>query len=247
MLPTSADVVIVGGGVMGASLAYHLALRGQKGVVLLERNELFGQGATGKCAGGIRHQFGTEINIRLSLASIGMLERFSSELNQDIGLRWPGYLFLLTGDEDVRAFEHNVALQHRLGVMTQWLSPAEIRERAPLLQLDDVLGGTFFRHDGLADPNSVVSGYARKARELGATLLTQVEVNGFYASEHHVQTVRTTAGDIQPGAVVNAAGPQAASIGNMLGLRLPIVPLRRQMLVTTPLPDVPQDFPFVID
>src|SRR5262245_66556531 len=122
MLPTSADVVIVGGGVMGASLAYHLALRGQKGVVLLERNEVFGQGATGKCAGGVRHQFGTEINIRLSIESIRMLERFEDELGQPIGLKQCGYLFLLTAAEDVAAFQVNVSLQHRLGVLHEWLS-----------------------------------------------------------------------------------------------------------------------------
>jgi sarcosine oxidase, subunit beta len=246
-LPRSAEVVIVGGGVMGASLAYHLALRGQHDVLVLERNELFGQGATGKCAGGIRHQFASELNIRLSQASIPMLERFSFELGQDVGLHWPGYLFLLTRPEDVHAFQQNVALQHRLGVATQWLSAAEARARLPLLRLDDVLAATFYDHDGLADPNSVVSGYVRKARELGATLLGDVHVTGFDATGRVVGTVRTSAGEIHAGAVVNAAGPQAAAVGHMLGLDLPIVPLRRQMLVTTPLPEVRPDFPFVID
>src|SRR6202165_2875677 len=118
-LPAKSDVVIVGGGVMGTSIAYHLAARGLRDVVLLERSELFGQGATGKCAGGVRHQFASEINIRLSIESIRMLERFEAEPGHAIGLRQCGYLFLLTRAEDVAAFRANVALQHRLGVMTQ--------------------------------------------------------------------------------------------------------------------------------
>ena len=124
---------------MGASAAYHLALKGCKKVVLLERNSLFGQEATGKCAGGIRYQFATEINIRLSLLSLPMLDRFEEELGQAIDLRRCGYLFLLTREEDVKAFRANVALQHRLGVMTEWLTGDEARSRLPLMRLGDVL------------------------------------------------------------------------------------------------------------
>src|SRR2546421_1050156 len=120
-LPRRASVVIVGGGVMGVSAAYHLACRGETDVLLLERSDLLGQGATGKCAGGVRHQFGTEINIRLSIASVRMLERFETEPGQAIGLQQCGYLLVLTRAEDVAAFERNVALQRQLGVMTEWL------------------------------------------------------------------------------------------------------------------------------
>src|SRR5438128_2720670 len=122
VLPKHASVVIVGGGVMGASTAYHLARRGQSDVLLLERADLFGQGATGKCAGGIRHQFGSEINVRLSVESIRMLEAFETELSQPIALNFCGYLFSLTARADVAQFRRNVELQHRLGVMTTWLS-----------------------------------------------------------------------------------------------------------------------------
>jgi sarcosine oxidase subunit beta len=216
-------------------------------VLVLERQRLFGQGATGKCAGGIRHQFGSEINIRLSLASIRMLEAFAAELGQDIGLRQCGYLFLLTREQDVQAFRENVALQHRLGVGTEWLDGQEVRRRLPSLHLDDVLGGTFYGRDGLCDPSGVVSGYVSAARRLGARLVTEVEVTGLDTRGEHVTCVRTSAGEIATGAVVNAAGPFAAHVGRMLGLELPIQPLRRQMLVTTPLPEVPPDFPFVID
>lgn len=246
-LPRSAAVVIVGGGVMGASLAYHLAQRGQSDVLVLERGQVFGQGATGKCAGGVRHQFGSEINVRLSIKSIGMLERFEAELGQAIGLKQYGYLFLLTRAADVAAFEQNVVLQRGLGVQTEWLSPSAVAARIPLVRTDDVLGATFYGRDGLCDPNSVVSGYVSAARRLGATLLTDVEVTGFTLEGTRILGVQTSQGSVAADAVVNAAGPQAALVGRMLGLDLPIWPLRRQMLVTTALPEVPPDFPFVID
>jgi len=132
-LPSTTEVLIIGGGVMGVSTAYHLALRGVKDIVLLERGPFFGQGATGKCAGGIRHQFATEVNIRLSLASLKMLSNFEAETGQAIDLRWCGYLFLLTREEDVAAFHRNVALQRSLGVMTEWLTGDEARRRIPLI------------------------------------------------------------------------------------------------------------------
>ena len=246
-LPKHADVVIVGGGVMGASVAYHLAVRGQRDVLLLERDDLFGQGATGKCAGGIRFQFGSEINVRLSLHSIPMLERFEAELDQPIGLHQCGYLFVLTRAEDVQAFRRNVAMQRQLGVATEWLEPDEVRSRLPLLQLEDALGGTFYARDGLCDPSSVVNGYIRAARHLGTKCLTNIEVTGMEVRQDRITRVLTASGAIETQAVVNAAGPFARDVGRMLGVDLPIVPVRRQMLVTTPLPQVPPDFPFVID
>src|SRR5512136_266004 len=118
-LPKTAEVVVVGGGVMGASTAYHLARKGSRNIVVLERDSMFGLEATGKCAGGIRYQFATEINIRLSQLSLPMLDRFEEELGQAIDLRPCGYLFLLTREEDIRSFRANVALQRRLGVMTE--------------------------------------------------------------------------------------------------------------------------------
>src|SRR5262249_49944826 len=136
-VPSRAEVVVVGGGVMGASVAYHLAARGRHGVVLLERGRGFGEGATGKCAGGVRHQFASEINVRLSIESIRMLERFEDELGQAIGLRQCGYLFLLRRTEDVASFEASVAMQRGLGVMTEWLTADEVARRLPLMRTED--------------------------------------------------------------------------------------------------------------
>jgi sarcosine oxidase subunit beta len=246
-LPKNADAVIVGGGVMGASTAYHLALKGCKNVVLVERDPLFGQEATGKCAGGIRYQFATEINIRLSLLSLPMLDRFEEELGQAIDLRRCGYLFLFIQEEDVQAFRASLTLQHRLGVMTEWLTGDEVRSRLPLMRLDDVLGATWNPQDGLVDPNSIVQGYIAGAKRLGAKCLSDVEVTNITLKKECIHGVKTRLGEIEAPIVVNAAGPWAAQIGGMINLDIPVVSLRRQIAVTTPIPWLPPDFPFIID
>jgi len=246
-LPATADVVVVGGGVMGASTAYHLVRAGVRSVVLLEREAFFGLGATGRCAGGIRHQFGTEINIRLSIHSLRMLDDLEAETGQPALVRKCGYLFVLTQPDDVAAFQRNVALQHSLGVPTEWLSGDEVRQRLPQCAFPDALGGTYLAADGLADPNSVVSAYISAARQLGARCLTDVAVTGLETSGGRVTAVQTSAGRIAAGAVVNAAGPWSAPLAGMAGVNLPVQPLRRQWLTTTGLPGLGPGFPFVID
>jgi sarcosine oxidase subunit beta len=237
----------VGGGVMGASTAYHLAKRGCQDVLLLEREPFFGTQATGKCAGGIRYQFGTEINVRLSQLSLPMLHRFEEELGQPIDLRMCGYLFLLTEPQDVEVFRHNVEMQRRLGASTRWLEVSQIAELAPLIDLEGVLAGTFNPDDGLADPNSVVQGYVSGAARVGATLRTDVEVIDVLAEGGRMRGVVTNHGTVSTPVVVNAAGPWAGVVGEMAGLEIPVAPLRRQIAVTGPLLAVPSDFPFVID
>ena len=246
-LPNKSDAVIIGGGVMGASTAYHLAKLGVKDVVLLEKEDFFGQGATGRCAGGVRYQFSTEINLKLSLASLPMLERFKDETGQDINYRKCGYLLVATQDKDVAAFRRNVELQHRLGIQTVWLEGDEVRARLPLMRFEDALAGTFHPIDGLVDPNSVVMGYITAAQRLGAKAFTGIEVTGIKTEAGKVTEVITRSGSIQTRTVVNAAGPWSKLVGDLAGISLPVVPLRRQMFTTTPLPDLPADFPFVID
>lgn len=246
-LPARAQVVVVGGGVMGASTAYHLACRGCTDVVLLEKDQFFGTGATGRCAGGIRYQFSTEINVRLSQLSLPMLDRFEEETGQAIGIRRCGYLFLLTNDKDVATFRRTFAMQQRLGVGTEWLSGDEVRRKVPLVAAHDVLAGTFNAKDGLADPNSVVMGYITAGRRLGVRAFTEAGVTGIEMAHGRITAVNTTRGRIACETVVNAAGPWAGVVSAMAGVPLPITPVRRQILTTTPLPELPVDFPFVID
>ena len=251
-LPQSAQVVVIGGGVMGASTAYHLALRGVRDVILLESQPFFCQGATGKCAGGIRYQFSTAINVRLSQLSLPMLARFEAEIGQPIDLRYPGYMLLATTEQNVAEFRRNVALQHSLGVPTEWLDGDEVRRRVPQLAADDVLAATYHSGDGLADPNGVVAGYVSAARRLGARVFTDAPVTGIDVApaagfKGRIIGVHTPHGRVACETVVNAAGPWAGLVGDMAGVSLPIVPVRRQMLTTAPLRDLPPDFPFVID
>lgn len=246
-IPKTASIVIIGGGVMGASAAYHLAARGVKDVVLLEKEEFFGQGATGRCAGGVRYQFATEVNIRLSLQSLPMLERFPEETGQQIDYRQCGYLFLLTEEKDIAAFERNVALQNKLGVNTVWLTGDEIRKRLPQMKLADVVKGTLHAKDGLCDPNGVVMGYINAATKLGVQTICGIEVTGVQVAGGKISGVQTNKGSLAAPVVLNAAGPWAGLLGQMADVTIPIEPIRRQMLTTTPLPEIPADFPFVVD
>jgi sarcosine oxidase, subunit beta len=246
-LPAHTHTVIIGGGVMGASVAYHLAQRGCSDVVLLEKGSFFGLGATGKCAGGIRYQFSGEINVQLSQLSLPMLDRFAEEMGQPIDRQYCGYLFLLTREQDVAKFERNVAMQNRLGVETEWLTAVEVRRRWPQLQLDDLLKATFNGRDGLADPHGVVMGYINNARRLGVQCFTDAPVVGIKQENGRVTAVVTPQGRMSCEIVVNAAGPWAGQVSDLLGVPLPITPIRRQMLTTTATPDIPADFPFVID
>ena len=247
LLPRAAEVVIIGGGVMGTSTAYHLTKKGCREVVLLEKETFFGEGATGRCAGGFRHQFATEIDIRLSMHSIRMLERFALEMEQEIGFNPCGYLFLLGREEDVEAFRRNVELQRRLGVETEWVSVEEIAQLVPLVNREGIAAGTFCGQDGLADPSSVVQGYVKGARRLGAMLLAETEVIDIEVRAGKVREVVTSQGRIQTPIVVNAAGPWAGQVGAMAGVDVFVKPVRRQMSVTTPIPQVRVDFPMVID
>lgn len=245
--PKTAEAVIIGGGVMGASTAYHLALAGVTDVVLLESEAMLGLGATGRCAGGVRYQFGTEINIRLSLASLPMIERLKEETGIDPLYRPCGYLFVLTSEADVQAFRHNVALQQSLGVQTEWLEGDEVRRRLPSMRFEDALAGTFHPKDGLADPNSVVQAYATAARARGVRILTECPATGLEVAAGRIRAVETPNGKVMCRHVVNAAGPWAGQVAALGGVGLPIEAIRRQMVTTTALPDVPADFPFVVD
>jgi sarcosine oxidase subunit beta len=232
---------------MGASTAYHLAARGLKKIVLLEKEQFFGQGATGRCAGGVRYQFSTAINILLSKISLPMLENFEQEIGQSIDYRQCGYLILLSNERDLAVYQKNVQLQNELGVRSIILNGDQIRQWLPMMNLGDILAGTFHARDGLVDPNSVVMGYINAATRLGVINLTGMEVIGIDLQGSKIAGVETSHGSISTPIVINTAGPWAGEIGKLAGVEIPITPLRRQILTTTPVPDIPEDFPFVID
>ena len=239
----TADVVIVGGGCMGASVAYHLARRGLTDVVILEREKMLGTGSTGRNAGGVRHQFSNEANIRLSLESIALLERFADEVGHTIDFHQDGYLFLLSSENSVATFRKNVALQRSLGVTVDWLDADGAARLAPGLDATGVVGATFCQRDGIADPNGVTMGFAKAAQAAGVAVERDVEVTGIRVNAGRVSAVETTRGTIETRAVVNAAGPWAQQIGKLAGVDVPVSPVRRHIFIAAPGTDGPLRIP----
>ena len=230
-MKTTADVVIVGGGCMGCSVAWHLAQRGITNVVLLEREPQLASGSTGKNAGGVRHQFSHPANIELSKESIAMIARFEDIVGVPIDFDQDGYLFLLSKSADVETFRKNVTLQQKHGVDVRWVSNEEAHELAPGLDLTGIKGATYCPADGVADPNGVTTGFAKGAQEKGVEIVRGVEVNGVRLHANRVTEVRTSKGNITAPILVNAAGPWAKSIGRMLGVDVPVEPERRHIFI----------------
>jgi sarcosine oxidase subunit beta len=216
-------------------------------VVVIDRGRI-GQGATAACAGGIRAQFSTEINIRIGMEAKRVLARFVEETGQSADFRPVGYLFLLTTEDERRHFHAGVQLQHRLGLEdVVELDPAEARTMVVGLETDDLCGATFCPSDGLAGPNEVTYGFANAARRLSAVILEDTPVEGFLTSGGTVSGVRTAADEIECADTIICAGPWSAPVGAMLGLRLPIVPSRRQVFNTEPFTGIQRTSPMTID
>jgi sarcosine oxidase subunit beta len=242
----TADVVIIGGGIIGLSIAYHLALKKAGRIVLLEKGQL-GEGSTSRCVGGIRTQFSTEINIRFSLESLKTFERFKDEFGVDPEFKKIGYLFLATTEEEVEIFYQNAKLQKKFDIPVEFLNGEEIGVRWPYLRTDDVLGGTFCSWDGYAGPSEVLSGFACCARSLGVKIYEGTEVLGISLVRGKIHGVKTRHEEILTDVIVNAGGPYAASIGKMAGIEVPIKPLRRQVFVTAPFHFTGNAIPLTID
>src|SRR5213594_990887 len=207
-LPRTASAVIIGGGVVGCSIAYHLVRRGLHDVVVLER-ETVGSGTTSKAAGGIRVQFSSETEIRFSLESIRVFERFQEEFGVDPGYRKIGYLYLLSEERHLREFEQRIALQRTLGADVRVLTPADAQKLVPALRVDDLIAAVWGPQDGMAGPAEVTNGFARRARDLGATIVEGVAVTALERSNGQVTGVKTSQGVVSTPIVVNAAGPAA--------------------------------------
>lgn len=244
-LPARADVVVVGGGAIGTSVAFHLAEAGAD-VCLLERAEL-ASGSTSRAAGGVRAQFSDPLNIALGLRSLEAYERFPERPGADIDLAQVGYLFLLDREEDVEAFERGVALQNALGVPSRLVSLEEAQALCPLAGLDGVLAATYCPRDGHASPEAVVHGYAAAARAHGAPVLTRCAVSRIEARGGAIRRVETERGDLETGVVVCAAGVWSPELVAPLGLDLPVRAVLREVAFTGPVEGLPARIPLTID
>ena len=245
--PSDADVVIIGGGIIGVSTAYYLVKNSPKKIVLLEKGTM-GEGSTGKCAGGIRTHFSTRINIEFSLLSLVILNEFQSEFGVDPEFRRTGYLFLASTQEQWSILKSNARLMESMGLSLDLTEPGEIEKRWPFLNTDDLKGGAYSADDGYAGPYEVMQGYIKGARKKGALLLEGVEATGIDVKGGKVKAVVTSTGKkIETPVVVNASGPYASITAAMAGLDLPVAPLRRQLFFTDLFEELPPRFPIVID
>ena len=244
----STEVVVIGAGVIGASVAYHLAKKGCERVLVLERDRAPGRGSTGRATGGFRAQFGSEVNVRLSLLSREKLVRFEEELGTDPGYRRCGYLFLASYEAQLGALRAAQGVQKAAGLEeTRTVTPAEIEDINPAVPADGLAGGVFCPTDGFIRPMRILRGYLEGAGRLGVRFEYGVECTGFELDgTGRISAVRTPGGDVAAGAVVNAAGAWAAPLARKAGLDLPVKPLRRQVAITHPFDRLPEDMPMTI-
>lgn len=246
IIPRRADAVIIGAGVVGTSIAYHLAARGCTDVVVLERNRI-AQGASGDGAGGFRQQFSTPINVQMTQLSLPYFLDAPARLGASIELHQQGYLFLLTGPARVAEFQGNLAMQQGLGAPVRWLDPAAVAALAPGLRTDDLLGATYCPADGWARPPLVATAFARRAEALGVRVFEGSPVVGIDTQGGAVAGVRTLRGAVAAPIVVDAAGPWAAEVAALVGIPLPAEPVCRQVFRTAPFGGVDVGGPLTID
>lgn len=243
-----AEVVIIGGGIIGASVAYNLARMGCSDVILLEKETFPGTGSTAACAGGVRQQFSTPINVKLGIASVRLFQEYTRGLGWEIQFKQVGYLFLLTTAKSWSLFQENLHLWHSLGLRDAVvLTPEEVKKLIPPLNVEDVLGATFCPTDGIADTGALLQNFITEARSRGVRIDCGRAVTGVELTGGKVTGVNTPQGKIQTEWVVNAAGPWAGEIGRMVGVEIPVQPVRRQIVVTAPFPQIPESFPMVVD
>lgn len=242
----SADIVIIGGGIIGVSIAYHLAQKKAGKILLFEKGQL-GEGSTSRCVGGIRAQFSTEINIRFSLESMKTFEQFEEEFGVNPEFKRIGYLFLATTELEMEVFRGNIELQRKFSIPVELLNANEIKARWPYLRMDDILGGTFCPWDGYAGPSEVLSGFVSGAKREGVKINEGTAVAGIVLEKGKVKGVKTKEEEIDAPIVVNAGGPFASLVGEMVGIKIPVKPLRRQVFVTAPFHLTDHSIPLTID
>ena len=243
----TADVVIIGGGIVGASIAYHLTAAGTKNILILERESHQGKGSTGKSMGGVRAQFSTPVNIQMSLYSIPFYATFEERLGHPSGYKPQGYLFLATTQAHLDYLRANQELQKSLGLKNVGMVAAEeLRKMYPQLRTDDVLGASFCPTDGFVDPYSAMTGFTACAVENGARILRATEVTAISRAGKDF-LMHTSKEDVSAPVVVNAAGPWATEVAKMVDIELPVAPLRRMLIPTEPFDAFPHTAPMIID
>ncbi len=244
----TADVVIVGAGIIGGSIAFHLLERDPRlRVVMLEKEAEPGTGATSKATGGVRFQFSTEANVRLTQLGYRYFTHAEEVLGSPVDFLRHGYLFVTTDAATLEQCRRNVALQRSLGVPSELLGPEAIQRHLECLVTHDLVGGTFCADDGSADPYSMLQAFLARARGRGLQLLTTHPVVGLLREGDRVTGVRTPQGEWSAPRVIDCAGPYADQIGAMAGVEIPSKPYRRQVMVTEPLPVLPEVFPLIVD
>ncbi|PJI06507.1 MULTISPECIES: NAD(P)/FAD-dependent oxidoreductase [Clostridium] len=246
MIPDAAQIIIIGAGAMGASTAYYLAQKGYSNIVVLEKENYLGGHTTSRCAGGFRYQFSNEINVQLSKLNIQELELFKREHKCKYELNKCGYLFLLTKDDNIDKFKSSVKMQNKLGIDTKWLESDDIRKMIPMMNTDDVVSGTFYEGDGLVDPSDVVNAYIEESKKLGVKYFNDVKVTSIELYKDSAKRVITNKGSINCSIIVNAAGPWASEIGKMVGVYIPIKPVKQQLFFTSKVSWMSKKFPVVI-
>ncbi|OGF09209.1 MAG: hypothetical protein A2W00_12410 [Candidatus Eisenbacteria bacterium RBG_16_71_46] len=243
----TAPVVIIGAGCIGSAIAYHLGRLGIRGAVVLEKEPFAGAGSTSKAAGGVRAQFSSPINVRLSMLSIAHYARFAEEMGTGPVFFQVGYLFLLSDPACWASFQRQAEMQRGMGLDVRTLTAAQARELVPPLDVGDVLGATFCPQDGLVSPHEVTQGYVARARALGADFRFGCPAEGLELSGRRVTGVRTASGVIACAAVVNAAGPHAAGVARWAGVDLPVQPIRRHCFTTQRVAFAHERLPMVVD
>ena len=244
----TADIVIIGGGIIGSSIAYHLTAAGCKSVLVIERETAQGKGSTGKSMGGVRAQFSTPVNIQMSLYSIPFYASFEDRIGHPSGYRPQGYLFCATSDEHMAYLSANYTKQVVMGLKDVRLVTAdEIRNMFPQLRSDDIVGGSFCSTDGFVDPYSAMIGFMTWAADHGARIWKNTLVTGIQQDERGIAGLETSKGAVATRIVVNCAGPWAPQVAKMAGIDLPVAPLRRMLVPTEPFDQFPHSAPMIID
>lgn len=246
-MPEKYDVAIIGAGVIGCSLAYYLCQRGITNIVIIEKEHFPGTGSTSKAFGGIRAQFTTEANIRMSLLTMKLIEEMDEEMASQSGYIKAGYLFVTANPKRFEQLQQNIRFQRQFGVAVEPIPRDEIAARFPYFRSDDILGGSFGARDGFIEPGGLTNAFYSQSLNMSATMLSETSVTGLLKSDKKISGVLTDRGNIIADMVVNAAGSHAASIASYAGVEVPVHPVRSNIAVSGPSPELPRVIPMTVD